>query len=40
MCNPHFPLSLSGAGFSVFGFFKGGGGAFDSFRLYTHMYMR
>ena len=37
MCNPHFPLLLSGARFF---FFKGERGAFDSFRLYTHMYMR
>ena len=35
MCNSPFLLSLSGAQF--FFFLKGGGGAFDSFRLYTHV---
>ena len=34
MCNSPFLLSFSGARFF---FLKGGGGAFDSFRLYTHV---
>lgn len=35
MCNSPFLLSLSGAQF--FFFFERGRGAFDSFRLYTHV---
>ena len=34
MCNSPFLLSLSGARFF---FFERGRGAFDSFRLYTHV---